>query len=916
MNELAVWRGQKLDKDAAVLWLNGPPGIGKSTAAGFIIDVLQGSYPDAIILYFFNKHSNLNLAHLSNIIKTFAYQLSQTVPAVRERLERVQKEGFYPNKVDNIQQLFHVLLLEVWPLVMKEVFIIIDGLDECNSSPGCDLKEFLSLVMSLRKIRVLVISRRVPEIAAALSNFSKEVGQRENSADISLFISHRVASSMKLSKGFMAAGLDPVKFLQARAKGNFLWLTLVLSVAEKAELMKKFRDAFHELPAGFHRVYELILDQVQTLGHHEWVKEVLTWIIGSERSLNISELQTAVETSLGDTFISFQEFLQTHAGSLLQISADSLGLSTPQLIHDSLHDFLADPASGCKPEFLIDAWTTQGHLTEICLQYINKTFGVAGFAKYASLNWMEHFNRCPDDGFDTRNLIKLLYYFCNGKGIENWIQAEIMINREQFSAHFVHRIVKRLWHWLKRQEVVSLTLDPADTRFDEWKSKVASSGLGCLHESIGYAVGRICFSSRFKEPAEVDAAFRVARTCVMVAAKSKEDPEFQWESWYEKKKYGWAAEEAVSAEEILSIGLQLGYDKSYAQCCANISFILAMHGLFEDAIEHLAIADEMDPGFGQYVWWLGSILEADRKSSLKKVLQCYELAMVKSPVLPDSDRAKHCWRLRAKLHVESHNYDSAIGVFRETMLIDAQYFKEDFEKFARHCLQERRLDLSIEAFKTLLEYDAIECTWWMELGMAYLAAENLVEAEECCRKAQDLATTPHSMIRARYLLGEVCASQAKYDNALLEYNAAISTESWDKADDLYGEILYDLAIISDRIGDTAGAEGHYARAVRTLVEKLKEDGDGSNWPCRLRHHLLGLVYGGLGKLNEARTELSLASRGLGAAGRDVEYTKEIAHDLDTLAGGGSRGSREAEVWIRRKKRFRSMVLYYEVRASK
>jgi hypothetical protein len=495
MPELEIWKTADADSESRLLWLNGLPGVGKSTVAAFLIENFEISNPNAVVLYFFCKNTS-KLNHVSDIIRTFAYQLllSTKIPAIRNHLERLRKDNF--DIAQTSTSLFAELIQTPCASLGSAVplYIFIDGLDKCQSdtvSGHSELPEFLSLLSKLPNSRLLVTSTRglsIPLLAKA----SREILPHETSIDIAEYVRSEVQKSAKLQKNFKAIGKDPIEYLTSRANGIFLWVVLVLPLAEKAaaQTLEDFIQALEGLPKDLEDVYRMILHGVEK---YELVRDALLWLTGSDRVLTTAELRGAMELGGRTIVLDFEEgFLQSDIGSLIQITDSSTGVPTVRLIHGSLRDFLIDPIHAKDNRFHISESLIHSHITVRSLCHLSSCSSPNSFSKYAALHWMEHFRQVEPSSENFWLVAKEVCSFLLGDGLKNWIKLEYEESRPEraLGIGIMHRIINRLYSAMQQTQPPTIC-SKEDEEFFKLIRSFLDLGMRGLYRLVGTAAAKV-----------------------------------------------------------------------------------------------------------------------------------------------------------------------------------------------------------------------------------------------------------------------------------------------------------------------------------------------------------------------------------------------------------------------------------------
>ena len=134
MDDFQLWLRSDLRHDCKerVLWVVGPPSVGKSILAVYFIEFTRVIDQSVITAFFFVRSELGGLSNPLKILCTLAHQLSLLVPEVRQALEKLKKAGFVVKERLGIKFLFQKLLLDPLKKFKRPIYIILDGLDEVD----------------------------------------------------------------------------------------------------------------------------------------------------------------------------------------------------------------------------------------------------------------------------------------------------------------------------------------------------------------------------------------------------------------------------------------------------------------------------------------------------------------------------------------------------------------------------------------------------------------------------------------------------------------------------------------------------------------------------------------------------------------------------------------------------------------
>ncbi|KAL6714142.1 hypothetical protein ACLMJK_008636 [Lecanora helva] len=259
-DQVTSWLDQ--GSEAAVLWLNGKPGAGKSVICSKIIEHIQNQNNTVVIFYFCSNLQSSSKVSNEILRGLVAQLLATNVDLASYILDTFANQGLRPNK-KNLG-----IILEKLITSLPSVRIVIDGLDECP------LDDYVEIVEDLLKVRgptvgmckVLLSSRKLPSIEKFLQNKSTLALDDHIihiNDTISTFVNLRLRSlhndfphdviedlgrQIRAKANGQGFSLLAIVLFTDLTTGMFLWVRLVMSTLEDICYERDLREAIKTLP--------------------------------------------------------------------------------------------------------------------------------------------------------------------------------------------------------------------------------------------------------------------------------------------------------------------------------------------------------------------------------------------------------------------------------------------------------------------------------------------------------------------------------------------------------------------------------------------------------------------------------------------------------------------------------------------
>jgi Cdc6-like AAA superfamily ATPase len=158
------------------VWLHGIPGCGKTILSSTIIKHLMDTHPDQLLLYFYFDFTDAGKQTLDNVIRSLISQLYHKRKETQKILDSLFSSCDNGRRQPTCESLCKVFLQMIKEV--KEVYMVLDALDECCTRKGQQSKGLLSWARSLLEhkqvnVHLLVTSRPEHDIELVLRNLAQ-----------------------------------------------------------------------------------------------------------------------------------------------------------------------------------------------------------------------------------------------------------------------------------------------------------------------------------------------------------------------------------------------------------------------------------------------------------------------------------------------------------------------------------------------------------------------------------------------------------------------------------------------------------------------------------------------------------------------------------------------------------------------
>ena len=402
-----------------LLVISGSHGCGKSILASSIVENLEETGHQTLFFAFSNLDGSRQTA--AALPRTFLWQLLQSCPG-NESLGILRQ--LRTNGQPSLWELWDAFGSLVSTLV-KPVFCVIDGVDECIDCNENMSRKFKHLLEMCPNLNILLLGGgHIMQARAERLNIRPlQITSAVLEQDITTFIHNEISKSDILSLPELRNRI--LSLLVKKSDGMFLWVKLMIDDLKKSSSQFEIEKRLQNSPPGLENAYRIMFLRIsQRLDKFErrLAQDVFAFIIVACRPLRFDEIRLAHalhNRSLERPERPLEEFLLLQPlqrvinllGGLVVVIDNALHLT-----HSSVKDFLVRSEHQWAQEpglsgFRVDIVMAHRSFSWLCLDYMTMDKPLAGnqtadrteiirfyrktypFIEYASLYTFHHLNR-------------------------------------------------------------------------------------------------------------------------------------------------------------------------------------------------------------------------------------------------------------------------------------------------------------------------------------------------------------------------------------------------------------------------------------------------------------------------------------------------------------------------------------------
>ncbi|KAF5247561.1 hypothetical protein FANTH_6312 [Fusarium anthophilum] len=366
--------------DSQILWCSGKIGSGKTILASSVVNYIltEKKTPRELITFFFARFDNQNSLKSETILRSIVRQAIESASMIDDTLPLLETlislDGLAAN---TLKRLVTKIAKEV-----DKLYIIIDGLDECEPVERRDLLNTLASLVALNGGIKLFLSTRdtvANEIRRAFASCEHvSIGRSTVQSDISAYVVSTIDTLLANDDLVVTdpSLIDDIKkALIDNSDGMFLWAAFQLreisSKANDEEIRKSLSR--ESLPKDLTETFNRALHRVVSSGKGAIVQKLLPWVTAAARPMTLDELQESAMieicqvSSMPERKVNGIHRLSSWFQGLVDVDEETRSVS---FAHVSIRHFFLGEVDPNLKLFSVDLDEADHYLGEICSTYL------------------------------------------------------------------------------------------------------------------------------------------------------------------------------------------------------------------------------------------------------------------------------------------------------------------------------------------------------------------------------------------------------------------------------------------------------------------------------------------------------------------------------------------------------------------
>lgn len=372
--------------ESGVLCCFGIPGSGKTILTSNVINFLSSKVDNkssAIAFHYCTFSEPITLQTVS-ILGTILKQLLLPKSSLLDTLYSELSFAFQINsQIPDAKDLAFALRSVLTSY--SEVYIIIDGLDECEKDVQQDILYAIEKIIELDEytIKVWISSREDTDIMNELKKYpSIHIAETKVAGDIANYVEVAVKAKLQSGELFIRdQNLEEeiISTLTTKSQGMFLWVSLQLQeMCDTPQSDEGIRKSLKELPIGLVKTYSRIIEKMEKNRPKflPTAEKALQWVICARRPLSMNELKEGIAFGPADQYWQADKIITDPSGlSILKACGHLITLDdeddTVRLIHRTVRQFLMDKTNNPEHRPRFHREKAEFYLGEVCVTYLS-----------------------------------------------------------------------------------------------------------------------------------------------------------------------------------------------------------------------------------------------------------------------------------------------------------------------------------------------------------------------------------------------------------------------------------------------------------------------------------------------------------------------------------------------------------------
>ena len=364
-----------------VLWLHAMAGFGKSTISTTIAEYFRELERLGAFI-FFNRQTAASDPAV--VVRTLSYQLARYEPSIKTAVcAAIEHNPGIAEAAMRVQftKLLHEPLASLTtaaPHSRGPIIIVLDALDECGD-PVSRKNLLMLLTEELSKLprvfRILITSRREPDIDAAFSDRANIVAvdlhskDKSKTEDVALYFRHSMAALPRDGLASDWPGEENIQALVSCSEGLFIWASTAVRFIEDGYNPEQQLDillnsrSHGKAKSALHTLYDTALGAAGRWDSEDAARDFRA-VLGTVVVVKTPLSDVSLDQLLGLQGRRSSRFILKYLRCLLHWDPGQ----TVQILHASFADYLSNPEQCGNHPWFIDLSYHHANISSACFR--------------------------------------------------------------------------------------------------------------------------------------------------------------------------------------------------------------------------------------------------------------------------------------------------------------------------------------------------------------------------------------------------------------------------------------------------------------------------------------------------------------------------------------------------------------------